>query len=54
METRNQYLARIAREYLDNMIERLNGRFGTEDEIIAFIREQAQGDFDEVMCELPN
>lgn len=54
METRNEYLARIAREYLNNMIERLNDRHGNEDEIIAFIREQAQGDYDEVMCDLPN
>lgn len=53
MTARNEYLARIAREYLDNMIERLNEGFNGEMEIMAFIREQAQGDFDEVMCELP-
>lgn len=46
---RRRHLARLAREYLANMLERDN-----EDEILEFLRQQAQGDFEEVvMTEFP-
>ena len=53
MHPRNVFLARIAKEYLDNMIERLN-ETNDENEIMQFLLEQADGEFEEVVLrEIP-